>query len=139
LLWHSNNPGLGTVIVRNAFAQEPALPFISGLVTLLLFQGLGEVVHQAVLPAIPGPVIGMLGLLISLLIRGSIAPGLAVVAAGFSQHLGLLFVPAAAGVLLYLPQLRSSAWVVALALVSSTVLCIAVSAVVLRALGKDKA
>jgi holin-like protein len=53
------------------------------------------------------------------------------------QHLGLLFVPAAVGVVLFLPQLRSHGLAVALALLVSVVLTIAVPALVLRVLAKQ--
>jgi putative effector of murein hydrolase LrgA (UPF0299 family) len=58
------------------------------------------------------------------------------VADGFSQHLGLLFVPAAVGVVLFLPQLKANALAIISALVGSVVLTIAVSAVVARSLSK---
>jgi len=58
------------------------------------------------------------------------------VADGFSQHLGLLFVPAAVGVVLFLPQLKANALAIISALVGSVVLTIAVSAVVARFLSK---
>ena len=54
------------------------------------------------------------------------------------QHLGLLFVPAAVGVVLFLPQLRSNGLAVALALVVSVVLTIAVPALVLRVLARPR-
>jgi holin-like protein len=54
------------------------------------------------------------------------------------QHLGLLFVPAAVGVVLFLPQLRSHGLAVALALLVSVVLTIAVPALVLRVLARPR-
>jgi len=67
-------------------------------------------------------------------------PGLVIdaVASALTQHLGLLFVPAAVGVVLFLPQLRAHASAVALALVGSVVLTIAVSGLVLKLLGKER-
>ncbi len=38
---------------------------ISGLVQILLFQGLGELVSKFVLPLVPGPVFGLMALLVS--------------------------------------------------------------------------
>ena len=108
---------------------------IGGLVQILLFQGLGELASKFVVPLIPGPVIGLVLLLCFLAVRKKIPPGIELVAGTLVQHLGLLFVPAAVGVVLFLPQLRSHAVAVAVALLASVVLTIGVSALVLRLLG----
>jgi holin-like protein len=49
------------------------------------------------------------------------------------QHLGLLFIPASVGVVLYLPILRANAWAIATALVVSVLATIAVTAALLKA------
>jgi putative effector of murein hydrolase LrgA (UPF0299 family) len=105
---------------------------IAGLVEILLFQGLGEVVSRFVLPLIPGPVIGLILLLAWLQIRKGVPAPVQAVASALVQHLGLLFVPAAVGVVMYWPHLKSNAVAVIAALVVSVVLTIAVSAIVLR-------
>ena len=109
---------------------------ISGLVQILLWQGLGELVSHFVLPIIPGPVLGLIFLLVFLIIKGSVNPSLALVSDAFSQHLGVLFVPAAVGVILFLPQLKANAFAISAALLVSVVLTIIVTAIVLRALAK---
>ena len=111
---------------------------ISGLVQILLFQGLGELVSKFVLPLVPGPVIGLMALLAYLLAKGSVGASLDLVAATFSQHLGLLFIPAAVGVVMFWPQLQAHALAVVVALVSSVILTIAVTALILKHLaGSD--
>ena len=105
---------------------------IFGLVQILFFQSLGELVSKSVLPTLPGPVIGLILLLGWLVLRKGINSDLAIVADGFSQYLGLLFVPAAVGVVLYLPQLRENALAIICALVGSVILTIGSSAVVVR-------
>ena len=67
---------------------------IFGLVQILLFQSLGELVSKFLLPTLPGPVIGLVLLVLWLVLRKGINSELAMVADGFSQYLGLLFVPA---------------------------------------------
>jgi holin-like protein len=64
--------------------------------------------------------------------RKGINHELAMVADGFSQYLGLLFVPAAVGVVLFLPQLKANALAIVSALVGSVILTIATSAIVVR-------
>ena len=105
---------------------------ISGLVQILLFQSLGELVSKFILPTLPGPVIGLVLFLGWLLLRKGINTHLAAVADAFSQYLGLLFVPAAVGVVLFLPKLKENALAIICALVGSVILTIGSSAVVVR-------
>ena len=112
---------------------------IFGLVQILLFQSLGELISQFLLPTLPGPVIGLVLLVAWLVIRKGVNAELALVADGFSQYLGLLFVPAAVGVVLFLPQLKANALAIISALIGSVVLTIASSALVARLLSKRAA
>jgi holin-like protein len=111
---------------------------IFGLVQILLFQSLGELVSKFLLPTLPGPVIGLVLLVLWLVLRKGINSELAMVADGFSQYLGLLFVPAAVGVVLFLPQLQANALAIVSALVGSVILTIASSALVSRFLSKNE-
>jgi len=110
---------------------------ISGLVQILLFQSLGELISQFLLPTLPGPVIGLVLLVLWLVLRRGVNAELAMVADGFSQYLGLLFVPAAVGVVLFLPQLKANAVAILGALIGGVVLTIASSALVVRLLSKE--
>lgn len=110
---------------------------IAGLVEILLFQGMGEVLSRFLVPAIPGPVIGLLLLLGWFRIRKGIPAHVALVADALVGHLGLLFVPAAVGVVMFLPQLRTHALAVIVALVVSVLATVAVAAIVLRLLAKE--
>ena len=112
---------------------------ISGLVQILLFQSLGELVSKFLLPTLPGPVIGLVLLVAWLVLRKGINAELAMVADGFSQYLGLLFVPAAVGVVLFLPQLQANALAIMTALVGSVILTIGSSALMLRFLSRKDA
>ena len=110
---------------------------ISGLVQILLFQGLGELITHFLLPLIPGPVIGLVLLLAFLALRKSVNASLDDVAGTFSRHFGLLFVPAAVGVVMFWPHLKAHALAIAVALVASVVLTVAVTALVLKALSRS--
>jgi putative effector of murein hydrolase LrgA (UPF0299 family) len=108
---------------------------ISGLAQILLFQGFGEIVSRLLLPSIPGPVLGLVLLLAFLVVRRRVNADLEMVATAFSRYLGILFVPAAVGIVLVVPQLRS-AWVaLSLALIGSLVLTITIAGLVIRLLG----
>lgn len=110
---------------------------IAGLVRILFFQGLGELVSHFAHAPIPGPVVGLILLLAWLFARRAVPADVDLVASALVQHLGLLFVPAAVGVVVFWPQLRSHALAVAAALVVSAVLTIAVSALMLRWTAKE--
>lgn len=109
---------------------------IDGLVQLFIWQGLGELASRFLFPNIPGPVLGLLFLLGFLLIKGEVNQPLGLVADSFRQHLGLLFVPASVGVILFLPDLKTHAFAVTLALVISVVLTIAVTSFILKLFAK---
>ena len=57
---------------RRWWRSREVLRMIAGLVQILLFQGLGEIVARFFLPLIPGPVIGLVLLLAWLRVRGSV-------------------------------------------------------------------
>ncbi len=82
------------------------MPFIIAFAALLAFQLVGELlVHFFAIP-LPGPLAGMLLLLIALIVRKRVPPALATTSSWLISHLMLLFVPAVAGVMLYFDQLK---------------------------------
>jgi holin-like protein len=109
---------------------------IGGLVRILLFQGIGEAVSHFVLPIVPGPVIGLALLVAWFHVRKGVSEPVEKVAGTLVAHLGLLFVPAAVGVVMFLPQLREHGLAIGTALLASVALTIAASALVLKALAR---
>lgn len=108
-----------------------------GAITLLLvFQLIGEVLAQLFALPIPGPVIGMALLFAALTLRGGPSPELRNTAQGLLQHLSLLFVPAGVGIMLHFRRVGDEWLPLAASLVGSTVITIAVTALVLRALSR---
>ena len=107
---------------------------IHGLVQLFIFQALGELVSKFTLPFIPGPVLGLVLLLAYLGVRGHVPASIDLVGGSVLQHLGLLFIPASVGVVLYLPLLQANAWAISAALVVSVVATVAVTAGLLKVL-----
>ncbi len=105
---------------------------IRGLIILLSFQGAGEILSRLFALPVPGPVIGLVLLLIFLIRRGKIDMPIDIVTSALTKHLGLLFVPAAVGVVMFWPQLKAHFWAIGIALVVSVTATIAVSAAVLR-------
>lgn len=107
---------------------------IQGFSWLLLFQLAGELLVLGLDWPVPGPVAGMALLFLALLWRGGPGRRLAQTSGQLLQHLSLLFVPAGAGVVLYGALLAREWWPLSVALVVSTLLAMAVAALLLRAL-----
>jgi holin-like protein len=109
---------------------------LGALTILLVFQLTGEVLAQLFALPIPGPVIGMALLFVALALRGGPSGALRDTAQNLLQHLSLLFVPAGVGVMLHFHRIGDEWLPLAASLVGSTVLTIAVTALVLRALSR---
>lgn len=100
-----------------------------GFITVLLvYQLVGEVISSALGLPLPGPVVGMGLLFLTLAIKGNLPDGLKQTAKGLLSHLSLLFVPAGVGVMMHLHLLADEWRVISVALVGSTVLTILVTA-----------
>lgn len=98
---------------------------IAALTLLLACQLAGEVVARALGLPLPGPVLGMILLAAGLLARRAEPPAeLSAVADGLLRNLGLLFVPAAVGVVLHLDLLARAATPIALAILAGTLAAI---------------
>jgi putative effector of murein hydrolase LrgA (UPF0299 family) len=109
---------------------------LNALTLILCCQLAGELMATAMRIPVPGPVIGMVLLFCFLLTRGSIPENLARTADGLLSHLSLLFVPAGVGVMLHFGLLGDDWLPIGLALVVSTVLTIAVTALMMTWLGR---
>lgn len=103
-------------------------PLLVGFTWLLLFQCAGEALVLLAGWPVPGPVAGMALLFIALLMRPSAAGSLSVAADGLARHLSLLFVPAGVGVMLHVARLTDEWLPIVVALLLSTVLAIAATA-----------
>ena len=114
--------------IRDAKGSCAVSDALAGFTWLLVFQCAGEaLVRLAGLP-VPGPVAGMALLFAALLLRGKAPGALAAAAGGLGQHLSLLFVPAGVGVMMYVGQVAAEWLPIVAALLVSTVLAIAATA-----------
>ena len=107
-------------------------------------QLVGETLARALALPVPGPVIGMALLFAGLQVRRRLRPAatpakelpLGAVAAFLLANLSLLFVPAGVGILAHLPTLARHGVGLAAALVVSTLLSLAVTALTFAALSR---
>ena len=107
------------------------------LSTLLLSPLGGEQIVRAFVLPIPGPVIGMALLFLTLLARGRVGEELRNGTSALLQHLSLLFIPAGAGVMLHLQRIESEWLPITVALIVSTFAGMAGTGLVLRGVGTD--
>jgi len=110
-----------------------AMKALQGLAFLLLMQSGGEALSHFLKLPVPGPVVGMVLLLLALRwqpVQDAVAP-----AAGFLlQHLSLLFVPVGVGVMTHLALLSTYGLQLVTVIVLSTWIGMAATAQVLRLL-----
>lgn len=99
----------------------------------------GELAARAAQIPVPGPVIGMVILFCILLARGAVPQRLGDTAGFLLNHLSLMFVPAGVGVMLHFSLLGGDWLPIGAALIGSTVLTIAVTALMMAWLGRSGA
>lgn len=108
------------------------MSFLNGMATLLFFQLLGEVIVMMLGLSIPGPVVGMIFLFITLLILGKVPEFLSFTSGHLLAHLSLLFVPAGVGVVIHLKRIGSEWFPIVTTLFVSTLVSMAVTALVMQ-------
>ncbi len=107
------------------------------LTLILACQLIGEFAVSTANIPFPGPVAGMILLFVFLLIKGEIPEELGNVSAALLNNLSLMFVPAGVGVMVHFKLLGSDALPLSIALIVSTLLTIAVTALVMKLLNKQ--
>jgi holin-like protein len=109
---------------------------VGAIALLLVYQLAGELLVLVVNLPVPGPVIGMLLLFVTLAIKGGAPHPLRKTAQGLLSYLSLLFVPAGVGVMVHAGRIAAEWLPILLALVLSTAATIAVTALAMRAAGR---
>ncbi|MGF1525894.1 MAG: CidA/LrgA family protein [Candidatus Competibacterales bacterium] len=102
---------------------------MGSIALLLVFQLAGELVVLLTAFPVPGPVVGMVLLLCALVGGGGPSPALEGTGSGLLGHLSLLFVPAGVGIIRYGERLVADGVAIVFAVVVSTGLAVAVTAV----------
>ena len=98
---------------------------LRGLTWLVFCQLLGTALNHLFLPVLPGPIIGLVLLLIYLMMRGEVTEPLSLAANSLLRYLPLLLVPPAVGVMVYANEIAKDFW----AIVGSLVISVLVSIV----------
>ena len=98
---------------------------------ILVCQLIGEFSVSTMDIPFPGPVVGMALLFVFLLLKGNVPEQLDHVSGALLNNLSLLFVPAGVGVMVHFELMGADVWPLSVALVASTLLTVAVTALVM--------
>lgn len=111
---------------------------LTAFTLLLVYQLLGEGAARVLPLQVPGPVLGMVFLFVTLSLRGmaKMPRALEPTVRSLLRYLALLFVPAGVGIMQYGDRLQREGWVLALVLVVSTLLTLSLTALLLQWLSK---
>ncbi len=101
---------------------------IEAIATLLVYQLIGETLAFSLGLPVPGPVIGLALLLVTLALRPTLLARVKATATTLLSHLSLLFVPAGVGVMVHFARLSDEGVAIVAAVVGSTLLAIVATA-----------
>ncbi len=107
---------------------------IETLLWLVGYQLAGELISKTFSLPLPGPVLGMLLLFITLCLRKSVPDTMKAHVPRFLSHLSLLFIPAGGAVLAYKDLLAGYGWQLLTVLALATVLTLLVPGAALKLL-----
>ena len=113
------------------------MAILHALALLLAFQLIGEATTFALALPVPGPLLGMTLLLVAVALRRDLLTRLKPTSSTLLTHLSLLFVPAGVGVMVHSARLAAEGVAIVVAIVVSTVLALAATALTVRALLRD--
>lgn len=102
--------------------------FLNGITLLLVYQLVGEVSTRLLNWPVPGPVLGMLLLFITLLLSDGLESVVEPASSALLSHLSLLFVPAGVGVMVHVGRIGSAWLPISMALIFGTLITMAVTA-----------
>ncbi|PLC54086.1 CidA/LrgA family protein [Pollutimonas nitritireducens] len=86
------------------------MPVLTAIAALFIMQFLGEVVVRLTGLPVPGPLAGMLLMLVALIFHGRVPVGLRDTCHHLLKHLMLLFIPLVAGIMLHFGPLADE-WI----------------------------
>lgn len=101
---------------------------LKGLITLLIFQFLGECITKAFALVVPGPVIGMILMLGFLVVRKGSFESLDSAVFLHLRYLPLLFIPAAMGIITHANTIAKELLAITVALFFGTIIALMFSA-----------
>lgn len=108
------------------------MTILNGITILLIYQLAGEISVLLLGIPVPGPVLGMIMLFLTLLVRNRSSESLDATATALLSHLSLLFVPAGVGIIVHFDRIIEEWIPLTAALVVSTVVTMMATAAIMR-------
>jgi len=108
------------------------MQLINGITLLLIYQLAGEVSVRLLGLPVPGPVMGMVMLFVTLMIRGRMVKAVEPASTALLGHLSLLFVPAGVGLIVHFSRLGNEWLPISVTLLLSTIITMAITALVMQ-------
>lgn len=105
--------------------------FLNGITLLLTYQLLGEVSVRLLELPVPGPVMGMVMLFLTLVMRSKTSKAVEPAASALLSHLSLLFVPAGVGLMVHFNRLGDEWLPIGATLILGTVVTMAATAIIM--------
>jgi len=106
--------------------------FLNGITLLLVYQLAGEIIVRLLGVSIPGPVLGMVMLFITMMIRGRAPEPVEHASTALLSHLSLLFVPAGVGMMTHFGRIADEWLPITFALLLSTVITMVATALIMQ-------
>ncbi|MDD2134558.1 CidA/LrgA family protein [Pseudomonas kurunegalensis] len=94
---------------------------LRGLTELVIFQLIGSLISSSVLKPVPGPIVGLVLLLVFLCVRGELSASVEQAAGWLLRCMPLLLVPAAVGVMAWYSVIQPMVWALLIVLCVSLV------------------
>ncbi|PCM44798.1 CidA/LrgA family protein [Marinobacter sp. ANT_B65] len=108
------------------------MQFLNGITLLLVYQLAGEIIVRLLGLPIPGPVLGMVMLFVTMMVRGRAAEPVEQASTALLSHLSLLFVPAGVGMMTHFGRIAEEWLPITLALLFSTVITMVATALIMQ-------
>lgn len=105
--------------------------FVNGITILLIYQLVGEISVLYLKLPVPGPVMGMILLFVTLLIRRKTPESLDTAASTLLSHLSLLFIPAGVGMMVHFERIGNEWLPISLAIILSAIITIVATALIM--------
>lgn len=110
--------------------------FLNGITFLLVYQLVGEIAVRLLNLPVPGPVLGMLMLFLTLMLRGKAPESVDTASTALLSHLSLLFVPAGVGMMVHFGRIADEWLPIVVVLVVSTLITMAATAGIMQLSGR---
>ncbi|NMP16124.1 CidA/LrgA family protein [Thalassotalea sp. Y01] len=112
------------------------MKFVLGFAILLAYQLLGEILVILLELSVSGPVIGLLLLLATLIVRGQVGESLNTSSSHLLGHLSLMFIPAGVGLMTHYKLLAQEWLAISIGLVAGTLIMLFSCALIMQLMAK---